>query len=50
MTVVDWLLDSEMEDGDGRPSRWNTLRAMRVLRWWNEGSLIVAAAVAAGEV
>jgi hypothetical protein len=21
------------EDGDGRPSRWNTLRAMRVLRW-----------------
>ena len=24
----------EMEDGDGRPSRWNTLRAMRVLRWY----------------
>ena len=23
-----------MEDGDGRPSRWNTLRAMRVLAWW----------------
>jgi hypothetical protein len=23
----------EMEDGDGKPSRWNTLRAMRVLRW-----------------
>jgi hypothetical protein len=23
----------EMEDGDGRPSRWNTLRALRVLRW-----------------
>jgi hypothetical protein len=22
-----------MEDGDGQPSRWNTLRAMRVLRW-----------------
>ena len=22
-----------MDDGDGRPSRWNTLRAMRVLRW-----------------
>ncbi len=19
----------------GRPSRWNTLRALRVLRWWN---------------
>ncbi|WP_431278479.1 hypothetical protein [Leifsonia poae] len=24
----------ELEDGDGRPSRWNTLRALRVLRWW----------------
>ena len=23
-----------MEGGDGRPSRWNTLRAMRVLRWY----------------
>ncbi|SEJ71058.1 prenyltransferase/squalene oxidase repeat-containing protein [Demequina mangrovi] len=23
-----------MEDGDGRPSRWNTLHALRVLRWW----------------
>jgi hypothetical protein len=22
-----------MDEGDGRPSRWNTLRAMRVLRW-----------------
>jgi hypothetical protein len=24
-----------MEDGDGRPSRWNTLRALRVLRWYD---------------
>jgi hypothetical protein len=24
----------ELEDGDGRPSRWNTLRALRVLRWY----------------
>jgi hypothetical protein len=24
----------EMEEGDGKPSRWNTLRALRVLRWW----------------
>ena len=24
----------EMEGGDGRPSRWNTLRAMRVLDWY----------------
>ena len=23
----------EMEEGDGQPSRWNTLRAMRVLAW-----------------
>jgi hypothetical protein len=27
------LLHFELEDGDGRPSRWNTLRALRVLRW-----------------
>ena len=26
-----------MEDGDGRPSRWNTLRALRVLRWYDAG-------------
>lgn len=37
-----WLLDNthpgkvhfELEDGDGRPSRWNTLRALRVLGWY----------------
>ena len=23
-----------MDEGEGRPSRWNTLRAMRVLRWF----------------
>jgi hypothetical protein len=23
-----------MEEGDGKPSRWNTLRAMRVLDWF----------------
>ncbi len=36
-----WLLENthpgesrlELEDGDGRPSRWNTLRALRVLDW-----------------
>jgi len=40
-----WLLENThpgaihfaLEDGDGQPSRWNTLRAMRVLEWW-EGS------------
>jgi hypothetical protein len=37
-----WLLENthpglahfELEDGDGRASRWNTLRALRVLRWY----------------
>ena len=24
----------EMDEGEGRPSRWNTLRALRVLNWW----------------
>ena len=27
----------EMEDGEGKPSRWNTLRAMRVLDWHSKG-------------
>lgn len=26
----------ELEDGPGRPSRWITLRALRVLRWWDD--------------
>lgn len=25
----------EMEDGAGKPSRWNTLRALRVLQWYD---------------
>lgn len=37
-----WLLDGspagrvwfEVDDGQGKPSRWVTLQAMRVLRWW----------------
>jgi hypothetical protein len=37
-----WLLENthpgavhfSMEDGDGQPSRWNTLRALRVLDWY----------------
>ena len=37
-----WLLENThsgavhfvLEDGDGRPSRWNTLRALRVLCWY----------------
>jgi hypothetical protein len=27
----------QMDDGEGRPSRWNTLRAMRVLDWYEQG-------------
>ena len=41
-----WLLENThpgkvhftLEDGDGRPSRWNTLRALRVLRWYEEAA------------
>ena len=40
-----WLLENthpgkvhfQLEDGDGRPSRWNTLRALRVLEWCGAG-------------
>lgn len=40
-----WPLDSslpgrvwfDVNDGQGKPSRWVTLRAMRVLRWWEKG-------------
>jgi hypothetical protein len=35
---LDWSLPGrvwfEVDEGAGRPSRWVTLRAMRVLRWW----------------
>jgi hypothetical protein len=42
-----WLLENThpgrvhfaLEDGDGRPSRWNTLRALRVLRWYERSDL-----------
>jgi hypothetical protein len=41
-----WLLENThpgavhfaMEDGDGAPSRWNTLRAMRVLAWYDRAA------------
>ncbi len=40
-----WLLDTrypgampiEIDEGEGRPSRWNTLRALRVLKWYAAG-------------
>lgn len=28
----------ELESGDGQPSRWNTLRALRVLQWYGNGA------------
>jgi hypothetical protein len=39
-----WLLDAKLpgrvwfdvDEGAGKPSRWVTLRAMRVLRWWDQ--------------
>ncbi|HEY1295824.1 MAG TPA: hypothetical protein VGJ60_22330 [Chloroflexota bacterium] len=39
-----WLLENThpgavhfaLDDGDGLPSRWNTLRALRVLRWYGQ--------------
>ena len=41
-----WLLENPhpgrlhfaMDEGEGRPSRWNTLRATRVLRWYEQAS------------
>jgi hypothetical protein len=41
-----WLLENthpgkvhfRMEEGDGRPSRWNTLRALRVLNWCGQSA------------
>ena len=30
----------EMDEGEGRPSRWNTLRALRVLNWYSAGRVI----------
>ena len=41
-----WLLENThpgkvhftLEDGDDRPSRWNTLRALRVLSWYGQSA------------
>src|SRR3954451_10851006 len=36
---LDWRMPGrvwfDVDDGPGKPSRWVTLRAMRVLRWWD---------------
>jgi hypothetical protein len=31
------VMPVEIDEGEGRPSRWNTLRALRVLRWAGQG-------------
>jgi hypothetical protein len=48
-----WLLDYTYPgeahftmEPEGQPSRWNTLRAMRVLRWWDEGRRPVSSGAA----
>jgi hypothetical protein len=33
-TLYPGVMPVEIDDGEGRPSRWNTLRALRVLRWY----------------
>jgi hypothetical protein len=36
---LEYTYDGEMHfamEEEGKPSRWNTLRAMRVLRWWDQ--------------
>jgi hypothetical protein len=33
----------ETDDGEGRPSRWNTLRALRVLDWYSTRGVVPAA-------
>lgn len=48
-----WLLDRtlpgrvwfEIDSGPGQPSRWVTLRAMRVLRWWQRCYASISEAV-----
>ncbi len=31
------VMPVDLDEGEGRPSRWNTLRALRVLRWYERG-------------
>jgi hypothetical protein len=40
-------LEFDMDEREGRPSRWNTLRALRVLRWAGRSSRFVTEAAAA---
>ena len=38
--AADWALKGrtwlQMDDGPGQPSPWLTLKALRVLKWWDE--------------
>ena len=40
--LLDWTLPGrvwfDVDEGAGKPSRWVTLRALRVLRWWEGGA------------
>ena len=36
------MMPVQMDEGEGRPSRWNTLRALRVLKWYSAGKSKVA--------
>jgi len=40
--LLDWRMPShlipEVDEAEDEPSRWNTLRALRVLGWWNEAA------------
>jgi hypothetical protein len=36
-TVHPGRMPVETDEGVGRPSRWNTLRALRVIRWFGHG-------------
>jgi hypothetical protein len=41
---LDWSLPGrvwfDVDDGVGKPSRWVTLRAMRVLKWWESAAAL----------
>jgi len=43
-------LQAERDAGEGRPSRWNTLRALRVLRWYEPDPGAVSSEVSSGSV
>jgi hypothetical protein len=37
-TIYPGVMPVEIDDGQDRPSRWNTLRALRVLRWYEQAA------------